>query len=242
MDTKTFSRVEIKDAETGAFTAVISTFGVIDLDGDVTSKTSFTEGAPVVISAYGHTSWDGGLPVGKGVLSTTDTEALVDGHFFLNTSHGRDTFETVKHLSEAGLQEWSYSLESIVAKRGELDGKSARFIESTVVKEASPVLRGASVNTRTLAIKAGDLKFSEHRESVVTALDELLKRAAEVVTLRAEQGKSFAQQIEARDALRALLVKFDAVIDEHTPEDPADDEFAHEMARFVAFSQGVTLT
>jgi hypothetical protein len=242
MNTKSLTSVHIKDAEKGIVSAVISTFGVIDLDGDVTSKSSFTDGAPVVVSAYGHTSWDGTLPIGKGVLKTTDNEAVADLQFFLNTTHGRDAFETIKHLSESDLQEWSYSLENTVAKRGELDGKPARFIEATTVKEVSPVLRGASIGTRTLSVKSKDLKFSEHATSVLADVNELVERASEVVALRAEKGKTISE--ESADLLEqideALGRLKAAVIVPPPPSTPPEDELTREFLRFVATTQGVT--
>lgn len=152
---KSLNHVQIKDAEQGLVTAVFSTFGKIDSDGDVTYKASFAEGAPVVISAYGHTSWAGELPVGKGLIKLTDNEAVLEGQFFMDTSHGRDTFLTVKALSEGdSLQQWSYSLENVKSESVEIDGQKARGLMSIDVTEVSPVLKGASVNTRTLGTKA----------------------------------------------------------------------------------------
>src|SRR3954469_9939021 len=101
--TKSLGRVEIKDAEKGIVEAVFSTFDVKDHDGDVTLKGAFKDGAPVRISAYNHGSWQGALPVGKGYISVDGDSAVLKGQFFMNTTHGRDTFETVKQLSEAGL-------------------------------------------------------------------------------------------------------------------------------------------
>lgn len=167
MTTKAISRVEIKDAAQGLASAVISTFGVIDKDGDVTAKSTFVDGAPVVVSAYGHTSWDGDLPIGKGHISTTDNEAIVDLQFFMDTAHGLAAFNTIKGLGP--LQEWSYSLEDSVRKAGDLDGVACMFIESTVVKEVSPVLRGASIRTRTLDIKA--------RKQLASEVEDLLCEA-----------------------------------------------------------------
>lgn len=149
---KSLARVQIKDADQGLVTAVISTFGVIDNDGDVTSKSTFTEGAPVVVSAYGHKSWDGGLPLGKGTIRTTDSECIADLKFFLNTPHGRAAFDTIKELGD--LQEWSYSLHNTLSHKAQLNGRTANFIDSTTVKECSPVLMGASIDTRTVAAKA----------------------------------------------------------------------------------------
>lgn len=156
--TKALSRVEIKDADKGEVAAVFSTFDVIDSDGDVTLKGAFTDGAPVAISAYGHQSWKGALPVGKGRIRETSTEAVMEGRFFMDTTHGADTFRTVKAMSEDdNLQEWSYSLANVKSERGEVDGKRVRILHSIDVTEVSPVLKGAGINTRTLATKGKQL-------------------------------------------------------------------------------------
>lgn len=153
---KAFARVEIKDADRGEVAAVFSTLNVIDKDGDVTLPGAFTDGAPVAISAFGHRSWDGALPVGKGTIRETSTEGVFEGRFFMDTQHGQDTFRTVKALSEddGPGQEWSYSLRDVVSERGELDGKKVRLLKKITVNEVSPVLVGAGVDTRTLATKS----------------------------------------------------------------------------------------
>lgn len=148
---KSMTGITVKSAAKGEVSAVFSTFNVIDKDGDVTLPDAIADGTEIVISAYGHGSWSGLLPVGKGVIRKTDTEAIVDAKFFLDTTQGRDTFNTVKGLGP--LQEWSYSLHNVVSEWGEWDGKEARILKSITVKEASPVLIGAGVNTRTLEAK-----------------------------------------------------------------------------------------
>lgn len=153
MDNKQFSRVEIKDADKGEVSAVFATFNVIDKDGDVTLPGAFKDGAEAPISAYGHQSWSGALPVGVGRIRTTATEAIFDGKFFLDTTHGRDTFVTVKELARRKLGDWSYGYDSVGDYRGEFKGKQVRFLPEQVVHEVSPVLIGAGVNTRTLATK-----------------------------------------------------------------------------------------
>lgn len=154
MDTKRLSLVEVKDADKGEVSAVFSTFNVVDKDGDVTLPGAFTDGAEVVISSYGHTSWNGALPVGTGRIRTTDSEAILDGKFFLDTSAGRDTFKVVKRL--AGRQEWSYGFDILDADSGVHDGMDVRMLKSLAVHEVSPVLVGAGVNTRTLSAKNAD--------------------------------------------------------------------------------------
>lgn len=159
MTQKTLSRVEIKDSSQGIIRAVFSTFDVIDRDGDVTRKSAFRNGAPVRISAFNHGSWEGALPVGRGTILVTEKEAVLDGQFFMNTTHGRDCFETVKAMGE--LQEFSYGFHVTDSEPGEVEGKSVRIIKGVDVAEVSPVLLGAGVGTRTLAVKGQKRTFSQ---------------------------------------------------------------------------------
>src|SRR5215211_2123565 len=156
MATKHLSDVTIKDADRGVVDAVFATFDEIDKDGDVTERGAFPEGAVVPISAYGHASWEGALPVGKARIRQTAKEARVSGQFFMDTAHGRDTFATVKALAEDGLGEWSYGYDPLEYHFGERDDRAVRFLTKLAVHEVSPVLLGAGVNTRTLSAKQGE--------------------------------------------------------------------------------------
>ncbi|MER7126755.1 HK97 family phage prohead protease [Micrococcus luteus] len=153
MDTKGL-RVEIKDEDKGIIRAVFSTFNKIDSDRDVTPPGAFEDGAPVQISAYGHKSWEGALPVGLGTIRQTSKEAILEGQFLLDTTHGADTWKTVKAMSDAGMQEWSYGFDPVEWSYGEFEGQKVRFLNKLKVFEVSPVLRGAGVNTRTLSAKS----------------------------------------------------------------------------------------
>lgn len=152
MNTKALGRIEVKDERRGEVVAVFSRFHVVDSDNDVTLPGAFDDGAAVRISAYGHTSWEGVLPVGKGRIRQTATEALLEGRFFLDTAGGRDTFTVVKELGEIG--EWSYGYDVERSRPGKFGGKQVRFLEKLKVYEVSPVLRGAGVRTMTLAAKS----------------------------------------------------------------------------------------
>lgn len=151
MDSKSSRGVEIKNADKGEVSAVIATLNVVDKDGDVSTPDTFVDGQEVLISAYGHKSWEGALPVGKGTIRVTPSEAILDGKFFLDTTAGKDTFQVVKQLGER--QEWSYGFTTVTSSRGHFDGKDVQFLERVDVHEASPVLQGAGVNTRTLSVK-----------------------------------------------------------------------------------------
>jgi hypothetical protein len=183
MQKKALVRVTVKDAELGLVEAVFASHlvteaelksapaEVIDADGDVTLKGAFTTGQKVVISAYGHKSWEGLLPVGKGTIREDGDLAVMSGQFFMETTHGRDTFLTVKALSEDDLQEWSYSLHDVKASRATVAGRAVRVLEQVgLVKEVSPTLMGAGVDTRTLATKGN--------KQLDTSIRTLLRAAA----------------------------------------------------------------
>lgn len=177
-DTKRLAglRVEIKDADKGIFEAVIATFNLKDHDGDWTVPGAFEDGASVRISAYGHESWFGQLPVGKGVLKATEQDARVVGAFFLETTHGRETFATIKAMGE--LQEWSYGFD--VLERGELTEDLRqrgvwRVLKKLKVHEVSPVLVGAGIGTRTVTVKERDEAARCEAEVRSAALTELAR-------------------------------------------------------------------
>jgi hypothetical protein len=86
--------------------------------------------------------------------------------------------------------------------------------------------------------------FSEHAAQVLAGVDVLATRAAEVVALRAEKGKTISTEsaallrdIESRLAAVKILIEPVASTDDDEP--PATNVEA-ELLRFVAISQGVT--
>ncbi|MFI7678557.1 HK97 family phage prohead protease [Actinophytocola sp. NPDC049390] len=237
MDTKSL-RVELKDADEdkGEVTAVFSTLDVEDKHGDVTLKGAFEDGAEVLISAYQHESWMGSLPVGKGVIRETKTEAVFNGKFWLDTQTGADHFRAVKHAGD--LMEWSYGYDVVKASFGEHEDRSVRFLEKLKVHEVSPVLIGAGVNTRTLATKSAGMKFTDEGLAVVAAVESYIDRAADVMAKRQEKGKALgAESTEVTERVHAALKRLAELLDaEPTPENEAD--IAREIARLAAFELG----
>lgn len=228
---KTISGVTIKDAEKGTVSAVFSTFDVIDKDGDLTQPGAIKDGMEVVISAYQHGSHSGALPVGKGVIRTTKKEAILEGQFFLNTAGGRETFEVVKELGD--LQEWSYSLHNVTRKSVEEDGRRYWVIEDIgLIKEVSPVLIGAGVDTRTLVAK-GLTSLQDQITAAMGVVDEVIDGAERVVALRAEQGKSLSNvNAESLGGLADSLDRLKALLD--TAESAsADEDIPEELAAAV---------
>ncbi len=147
--------VELKVDDEGQFEAIFSTFDVIDHDGDVTLAGAFEDGAEVVVGAYGHSSWMGELPVGKGVIKTTDKDARIVGSFFLNTTSGKEHHAVAKELGTK--QEWRYGYRLL--REGNIDdlpnelSSARRVLAKVAVDEASQVLKGAGIDTHTVTVK-----------------------------------------------------------------------------------------
>lgn len=150
---KQFTPHEFKLSETGDVTVAFSRFNVIDSDTDVTFPGSMPAGKAVPMSAYGHTSWDGALPTGKGTIRETGDLGIFDGSFFMETDQGRNAYHTTKAMAD--LQEWSYGYAILDGGPGMFDGKRVRELRKVDVLEVSPVLKGAGIGTHTMAIKSG---------------------------------------------------------------------------------------
>lgn len=146
--------IELKgDGDEGLVTARFGTSGVKDLDGDVIEQGAIGV-QDIQVSQFGHASWAGGLPVGKGVTREDGDEMLADLEFFMETTHGRDHFETIKALGKLG--QWSFGFE-IKEERAPTEEERQlgifRVLKKLEVFEVSPVLRGAGIDTATLDAK-----------------------------------------------------------------------------------------
>jgi hypothetical protein len=191
----------------------------IDKDGHITDLSAIPSKA-VPMSAYGHTSWPekgSRLPVGRldiGPDSASKT-AMAQGSFFLKTTHGRDTYETVKGLGELG--EWSYGYKILAAERA--GGKTAKGkpivrLKGLDIFEVSPTLVGAGV-TRTVGIKSDDdgplagLPFAEDFDRVLVDVEGIVVRSKSLRDLRAKDGRELSESnrsrlIRLRESIAAL--------------------------------------
>ena len=190
--------VQLKAAEyseKGAVRAVFATLSAIDHDGDMILPGAIGE-QRVRMSAYGHQSWYGELPVGKGRVYEEGENAIFEGQFFLTTTPGRDTYETVKAMGD--LQEWSFALPEIESEmRTTPEGQNFRAIKKVTVPEVSPVLLGAGVNTRTLDVKNAqgpkDMKLIDHVEWLLAQANDVAERIKSVAEMREEDGRRLSR-------------------------------------------------
>lgn len=205
---KAFIPHELKLSEAGEIELAFAQLNVVDSDNDVTLPGAFpTKDVPM--SAYGHTSWDGELPVGRGTISESGDWAILKGQFFMDTTAGRETHATIKGLGE--LAEYSYGYVPLDHSFGQVDGKSVRYLKRLDVFEVSPVLRGAGLGTHTRAIKSGapapGASYAEQITWYSEGLPALIDRFKGHAATRATEGRKLSRADRA--ALEDLVETLD---------------------------------
>lgn len=236
-ETKAFRPLDFTLDEEGAVRVAFARLNAIDHDGDVTYPGAITPKS-VPISSFEHRSWPfkgGDLPVGRGDVREDGDVALFEGKFFTDTTHGRDTYLTVKHMAD--LQEWSYGFKTLASvPRPDVNGtKARRGLIALDVYEISPVLKGAG-ETRTLGIKSRDdddtlpagVAFMEQLDGWLDEAKSLRARQAEIVDIRLKEGRKIsAARLDRLNAqlvaLRSITTDVEALIAEATQHPKNDD-------------------
>jgi hypothetical protein len=232
---------DLKLDEQGSITLAFAQLGVVDSDGDVTLPGAFpTKDVPM--SAYGHSSWEGALPVGRGTISEQGSWAVFAGQFLMETGPGRDAYHTVKAMAE--LQQYSYGYLPVEYSFGEHDGQRVRFLKRLDVFEVSPVLVGAGLGTHTMSIKSGGpgpgLPYADHLEGLLKEVAVFVDRSRERAGFRAKEGRVLSAATRDRlvallDALGTARSDLEALLaDTEPPKSRIDREIAAlaEIARF----------
>ena len=136
----------------GRGVAVIATLNTIDKDMDVTQPGAF--GKDQVVPMLPAHNWEH-VPIGKGHIFESGDEVLYDFQMNLKIGLAKAWHEALKFDIEnpPAKQEWSYGYSVLDSGRGEHEGHRVRFLKLLRVHEASPVIVGAGLNTRTLAMK-----------------------------------------------------------------------------------------
>lgn len=206
--------LQLKADDEGSFKAVFATFDVVDLHGDVTRPGAFKDGAEVIVGAWGHNPYQ--LPVGRGVIVTDRREASVEGRFFLDTDHGRATYQTLKALGD--LAEWSYVYDVEQESFGDFQGQKVRFLERVRVLSVDPVLAGAGIDTRTVSIKSEDGHFIDHSERIADEVRRYVERVKERRAIREKEGRMLSAANVQRlttiaESLRSCVDDLDALLE-----------------------------
>jgi phage head maturation protease len=239
IERKYFTGIDLKADKPGAFTAKIAELNVIDKDGDVTLPGAFPDGKAILISAYQHGSWDGGLPVGKGTVHEKGNDVIVKGQFNLNTVTGKEHYETVKFAPD--LQEWSYGFSPTEFERDtEFEGHAvSRILKKVDPFEASPVLRGAGNNTGTMSIKSEEkgTTYTQKAEAALATVTAFLDRTKSLADLRREEGRDLSEANVLRvksvmDQLCGVLTEMGELTKEPEAE-PDTKEAERVMLEFI---------
>jgi HK97 family phage prohead protease len=199
--------VSLKEGEEGSFVARIATLNVRDKDNDITLQGAFPVGKTVLVSAYMHGSWMGKLPIGKATIRETGNDVIAEGQFNLQTSDGRDTYEAMKFAPE--LAEWSYGFYPLEHEEGQGDNAGCRILKKVDVKEISPVLVGAGVNTAILAIKSEGQSLEAQVESALAANEIVSTRIKSLADLRRKEGRVLSTA--NRERMKSLLESLSTV-------------------------------
>jgi hypothetical protein len=188
----------------GEVLAVIATIGVVDSDGDVVTPTTFEDGWEVPVAYWGHTY--GQPPLGKARIEVNESarEVRARCRFFIETQAGNEAVQTIMLMGERG--EWSWGFKLLESHAGKLNGKRCRFLDAIELLEVSPVIKGASVGTRTVDAKS------------LTGRDLLKMSAAEIYAWADDALYADAQARVGADA-GALVKRLDAELDDLVTEE-----------------------
>lgn len=157
MERKTFEAEIKRFTGEGRGAAVLARLGVRDKDGDVLlpGLLGGVQQAPLIQSHQWQLP-----PIGRAAVREQGGEMVADFALNLETAGGREWASVLKFDLERGpLQQWSwgFSIPPGGAESGMHEGQPVRFLKRVQLHEVSPVVVGASIGSRTLALKEGVL-------------------------------------------------------------------------------------
>ncbi|GAA2448511.1 hypothetical protein [Streptomyces macrosporus] len=199
----------------GRVTIVIATLNQVDKDNDVTLPGFFGRQTAQVVPSHDWTH----VPLGKAVIREEAGRAIADIHFNLKIPAAVDWFEAIKYDFEhpPALQEYSYGFTVLDggSRTGTFQGRSVRFLTpakdgrpGVAVHEVSPVLVGAGVGTRTLAVKNDRRQRPNRRPAPAAVRDELRRIKQRLERDELAELKAVSDRMEM--AVEALKVRNEA--------------------------------
>lgn len=183
------------DGEEGRIEAIFSTFGVVDKDGDVVEAGAIPHDQETAL-VWAH---DWSRMIGKGRTRVDDQRAIFDGHLFLNTTAGKDAYETMRGMQD--LMQFSWGFKILDADWVERDGQQVRSIRKTALYEVSPVLIGAGEGTQLLSLKHGQPLY-DHADALSEAVADFVSRVRVRTDYRAKEGRTLSSA--NRERLQAI--------------------------------------
>lgn len=223
---------EVVDADSGSARLRIAQFDVIDKDNDVTIKGFFGTQPVTVLPAH---DW-GHVPLGKGSTLEDDQHAYADVKFNMDVPAARDWHSAIKFdlAHPPSIQEYSYGYEVVEggSHHGDFKGTEVRFLHAKEdgspganIREISPVVVGAGVNTGTVSAKGRT--FTAELDETLAVLESTLKRAKALAALREADGRQLSNGIKTKlEELAEMSVDLFGLV-----AAPVDEALA-ELARF----------
>lgn len=218
--------------DAGTIEAVISTFDVVDRDGDIVLASAFEDGEAIPM-VWSH-DWQ--MPIGKGVINIKDNRAVFKGRLNLNTDWGRNAYESIKDMGD--LQEYSWGFQILDSDIVDRDGEKRRAIKTTERFEASPVLVGAAGRGRTQTLSIKGATLAAQSEAVLAAAEVLAERLKSLADMRAKEGRTLStanrdRLKQHRESLRTIADDLDALL---VATEPGDGKRADVTALLIEFA------
>ncbi|KKM92395.1 hypothetical protein LCGC14_1218830 [marine sediment metagenome] len=208
-DFKTIMGANLKALnEDGEGLAVIATLDVIDKDGDVIQAGAI--GNQFAKMVPGH-DWVH-VPIGKAAIREEGNEVLAAFKLNLDIKAAREWHSSMLKdiASPPVLQEWSFGFSIKDVSFGEQDGQDVRFLKALEIHEISPVVKGAGINTRTVALKSEgerqSIKLVDHIAEALGGVKAVIARCVLIKKKRAEDGRDLSKdrQGDMEVVLKAL--------------------------------------
>lgn len=235
LQTKTIQGGRIKAMDdTGKGVAVIATLNTIDHDDDVTMPGAFGVQEVQMVPAH---DWQH-IPIGKAVIREVGNEVVAEFQLNMELMHGQQWHQALKFDLAQGtpLQEWSYGFRIDKASHGDRDGRGVRFLEAVTVREISPVLAGAGIGTRTVALKReSSMRFADELRAVHEDVTDIIARTQDIRAKRQAEGRDLSEDRRAElKALAAALRTLTSLSDALDEAAKATDDFSVAAEQLLA--------
>jgi len=182
--------------EDGTFEATIATFGEIDKDGDIVERGAFGSATVSVLPSHDSMS----VPLGKASVEERGDLAIAVGRFNLEIEAARDWSAALKFdLDNApSVQEWSWGFTPTEFSFEQRDGDQIRILSKVDLREVSPVLRGASVGTRTISAKGEESRptLLDQVKTTTGDVEALIVQLQEISEGRKERGRHLGEEVQ----------------------------------------------
>lgn len=255
-----FQRTGFKQSGTGAFEAVVSTFGNIDSYNERIIPGAFTKS----INTYAEQGrrfkvlWSHNIekPIGTAELvemmpgdERLPEEMRANGGLMAYGQLALDTFDgdqAAKHLASGTFDEFSIGF---MVRNDRIADDGVRELLDLDLFEVSPVVVGANRQTGLVSLKGGWGSFDDHAEDLDKLVDDFVQRASTRFSLRESDKKAgrvlSASNVAKLEALAGTLGKarkeLIAMLEGASPKPQEPKGLTPVQAKALLLSKGINL-